>query len=74
MKLKYNTKIYFFILDSANYCLLIKKLVRACSGDRKPVLDVKYPSLCKLISKENYTTARMSCEAYHNVSQYDAVG
>jgi hypothetical protein len=47
-----------------NFCLVTKKLIRSCKGDRRPVLDIKYPNLCPVIQEatKDFDFSVVKCE------------
>ena len=44
-----------------NFCLVLRKLVRSCNGDRRQVLDIKNPDLCPAIELEPKATQDLDC-------------
>lgn len=47
-----------------NFCLVLRKLVKSCKGDRRKILDIKYPDLCLAIERE--PRARVELECFKN--------
>ena len=47
-----------------NFCYTLKKLMRSCKGDRKQVLDIKYPLLCSTVNEvtEGFDPKTVDCE------------
>jgi hypothetical protein len=48
---------------SSEFCLIHKKIVRSCLGDRRPTLDIIYPNLCNitLAYAEDTTEHELEC-------------
>ena len=55
------------------FCLLVKKLVRSCFGDRQPVLDLKYPGFCVDVLAEEDLIKSMNCADFETVKEYTEV-
>ena len=47
-----------------NFCYTLKKLMRSCNGDRRPVLDAKYPLLCSVVTDvtKDFDPKSVDCE------------
>lgn len=60
--------------ESKTFCLLVKKLVRSCTGDRRQVLDLKYPEMCRIILDEEVIIQAMNCELFENQNENGEVG
>jgi hypothetical protein len=48
-------------VGTTNFCLLLRKLVRSCNGDRRQVLDIKNPDLCPAIEAEPKAASNLDC-------------
>jgi hypothetical protein len=55
-------------VQSTEFCIVLKKLVRSCRSDRRQGLDKRYPELCpevlNYVTPQNVSDANMSCPLY----------
>jgi hypothetical protein len=56
-----------------NYCLLLKKLTRSCNGDRRQVIDAKYPKLCPAVLDISDFINGVNCEQFENSKEAERV-
>ncbi len=59
--------------SSSNFCLLLKKLVRNCDGDRKQSLSFKYPTLCSEVWREENEIYRLDCKTFEEDLEIEQV-
>ncbi len=59
--------------SSSNFCLLLKKLVRNCDGDRKQSLSFKYPTLCSEVWREEDEIYRLDCKTFEKDLEIEQV-
>ena len=51
-----------------NFCLTLKKLATSCVSEKREPLDLKYPSLCAEVLKEEELIGDLDCNLFEDAS------
>jgi hypothetical protein len=55
--------------ESFDFCLVAKKILKSCSGEKKESIEMKFPNLCSTVLSESSYIDDVDCRVFQSYGE-----